>query len=96
MLSFIYLLQDGSEIPSMSLIGETKLSILRELASGPSHGYAIAEELGMSHGGIYTHLKELQEESIIEVKEEQEGGRGKKMYDLTENGHLLLRALGEN
>lgn len=80
----------------MSLIGETKLSILRELANGPSHGYAIAEEVGMSHGGIYTHLQELQEESVVEIKEEQEEGRGKKMYRLTDNGQLLLRALGEN
>ena len=80
----------------MSLIGETKLSILRELANGPSHGYAIAEEVGMSHGGIYTHLQELQEESVVEIKEEHEEGRGKKMYRLTDNGQLLLRALGEN
>jgi len=80
----------------MSLIGETKLSILRELALGPSHGYGLAEELSTSHGGIYTHLNELQEEGMIEVKEEHEEGRGKKMYRLTDNGQLLLRALGED
>lgn len=65
----------------MSLISETKLSILRELANGPSHGYALAEELGMSHGGIYTHLQELQEEGVIEVEGEQKEGRGKKCTD---------------
>lgn len=80
----------------MSLIGETKLRIIRELTNGPSHGYAIADRLEMSHGGIYTHLKELQEEGMIEVEEEQEEGRGKKIYELTENGQLLLRALGED
>ena len=80
----------------MSLIGNTKLRILRKLSEGPSHGYAIAEELGMSHGGIYTHLNELQEEGMIAVEDEQEEGRGKKKYKLTENGQLLLQALGEN
>ncbi|PSP87433.1 transcriptional regulator [Halobacteriales archaeon QS_4_69_34] len=80
----------------MSLIGETKLGILRELRDeGPAHGYAIADELNLSHGGIYTHLDELREEGMIKVEEEQEEGRGRKMYELTENGELLLEALGE-
>lgn len=80
----------------MSLIGETKLKILRELKNGPDHGYAIAEEIGVSSGGIYTHLNELEEERMIAVTEQRESGRQQKYYELTENGKLLLKALGED
>ena len=80
----------------MSLIGETKLNILRELKNGPAHGYAIAEEIGVSSGGIYTHLNELEEEGMITVTEQRDEGRKQKYYKLTENGELLLEALGEN
>jgi DNA-binding PadR family transcriptional regulator len=80
----------------MSLIGETKHNILRELKNGPAHGYAIAEEIGVSSGGIYTHLNELEEEGMITVTEQRDEGRKQKYYKLTENGELLLEALGEN
>jgi DNA-binding PadR family transcriptional regulator len=80
----------------MSLIGETKMGILRELQDGPAHGYALAEALEMSSGGIYTHLNELEEEGMIEVAEQRESGRQQKYYELTENGELLLEALGED
>ena len=80
----------------MGLIGDTKLEILRELTNGQAHGYAIAEEIGVSSGGIYTHLNELEEEGMIAVTEQREEGRQQKYYKLTENGELLLKALGEN
>jgi DNA-binding PadR family transcriptional regulator len=32
---------------------------------------------------------------MVEVQAAQEGGREKKTYRITENGRLLLRALGE-
>lgn len=80
----------------MGLIGETKLDILRELKNGPAHGYAIAEEIGVSSGGIYTHLNELEEEGMITVTEQREEGRKQKYYELTESGELLLEALGED
>jgi DNA-binding PadR family transcriptional regulator len=78
----------------MSLIGETKMDILRELKNGQAHGYAIAEEIGVSSGGIYTHLNELESEGMITVVEQREEGRKQKYYELTENGELLLEALG--
>jgi DNA-binding PadR family transcriptional regulator len=80
----------------MSLIGETKMAILRELQDGPAHGYAISESLDLSSGGIYTHLNELEKEGMIEIAEQRESGRQQKYYELTENGRLLLKALGEN
>lgn len=76
----------------MGLISEAKLEILREIQSDPSHGYGLAKELGMSHGYIYTHLKELREEGMIEVAEEREG---KKLYCLTTRGEYLLKAFND-
>lgn len=80
----------------MSLIGQTKLLILLELANGPRNGYQIADEVGISKGGVYNHLGDLEEAGMIEVAEKQEGGREAKTYEITENGLLLLKALGES
>ncbi|WP_049936325.1 PadR family transcriptional regulator [Haloplanus natans] len=79
----------------MSLVGETKVSILLELADGPKHGYQIADNLDISKGGVYNHIQDLKEEGMITLLEKQEGGRGQKTYEITENGRLLLEALGE-
>lgn len=76
----------------MSIVGETKLGILKNLYQGPSHGYDIAEAVNTSHGGIYTHLQELEDADLIEMFKEEED---KKIYRLTENGEMLLKALGE-
>lgn len=79
----------------MGLVHETKLSILKELAKGSSNGYQISENTGVSKGAIYSHLQDLQEEGMVKLVAEQEGGRQKKTYEITENGLLLLEALGE-
>lgn len=74
------------------LVGETKLAIMRELARGSKHGYALADSLDISKGAVYTHLQDLQDAGMVEVVEVEEEGRGKKVYELTENGQLLVRA----
>ena len=79
----------------MSLIGETKLNILLRLREGPTHGYELADELGISKGYVYQHLEELQEAGMIELKQKETEGRQRKFYRLTENGELLLTALDE-
>ncbi|MGB9986566.1 winged helix-turn-helix domain-containing protein [Salarchaeum japonicum] len=79
-----------SSFKQMGLVPETKVRILEALEEEPAHGYLLAEKLGLSHGYIYTHLKELREEGMIEVVEESEG---KKVYGLTQNGEYLLLAL---
>lgn len=76
----------------MSIVGETKLGILNELNGGPSHGYDIAEAVEISHGGVYTHLQELEDADLIEMFKQKDD---KKIYRLTENGEMLLEALGE-
>ena len=74
----------------MGLVPETKVQILVALDEEPAHGYLLAEWLDLSHGYIYTHLKELRDEGMIEVVEE-DGDR--KIYGLTESGEYLLMAL---
>jgi DNA-binding PadR family transcriptional regulator len=76
----------------MGLVPETKVRILEALDEEPAHGYLLAEKLDLSHGYIYTHLRELREESMIEVVDETEG---KKVYGLTQNGEYLLLALAD-
>lgn len=79
----------------MSLISETKLHILLRRHEEPTHGYDLADELGISKGYVYRHLEELQDAGMIEVHEEETEGRKRKFYRLTENGEMLLKALGE-
>lgn len=53
----------------MALVPETKVRIFETLAEEPAHGNLLAEKLDLSHGYIYTHLKELHDEGMIEVVE---------------------------
>ena len=76
----------------MGLVPETKIRILEYLSSEEAHGYEIAKELNLSHGYIYTHLKELREEGMIEIEEERDR---KKVYRLARNGEYLLKALSD-
>ena len=76
----------------MGLVPETKVRILETLADEPAHGYLLAEKLDLSHGYIYTHLKELRDEGMIEVVEE---AADRKIYELTESGEYLLMALAD-
>jgi DNA-binding PadR family transcriptional regulator len=59
----------------MSLIGSTKLKILKHPQTGPAHGYEIAKNIGVSSGGIYTHLDDLREEGMITVAKRENEGR---------------------
>ena len=79
----------------MSLIGDTKRDILLRLRDEPTHGYTLATELDISKGYVYRHLEELQDAGMIEVHESESEGRKRTTYQLTENGELLLQALGE-
>ncbi|PSQ18562.1 transcriptional regulator [Halobacteriales archaeon QS_8_69_26] len=79
----------------MSLIRDTKRDILLRLRDEPTHGYTLAKELEISSGYVYKHLEELQDAGMIEVENQETDGRQRTTYRLTENGKLLLKALGE-
>lgn len=67
-----------------------EVRILESLDEEPAHGYLLAEKLDLSHGYIYTHLKELRDEGMMEILEKRDG---KKVYGLTKSGKYLLMAL---
>ena len=77
----------------MSLIGETKLELLRMLSEEPRHGYALHRELQLTSSTVYTHLDDLEAAGVVEQTTVVEGTRGRRPYRLTENGHQLLDAL---
>ena len=82
----------------MALVDDRKVNLLLHVdQNGPLTGYAIAtsDEINYSKGYIYDVLDELSDEGMIEVAERETGGRKRIQYQLTENGRLLLRALGE-
>ena len=76
----------------MGLVPETKVRILESLADEPAHGYLLAERFDLSHGYIYTHLNEPREEGMVELVEDRDG---KQVYELTQSGEYLLKALTE-
>ncbi len=64
----------------MSLLGATKESILREIDGEPKHGYAIADTIGISKGGVYSHLQDLEEAGMVVVDDIEKDGRRVKTY----------------
>jgi len=73
----------------MKIIGKRKLRILEEIEKNPSHGYELANRLGVSLSSIYEHLKDLREYKLVEVEEQEK----RKVYRITEKGRYLLKAL---
>lgn len=73
----------------MPLLSKTKMRILIELSKGELHGYELARKIGIPVTGIYYHLKELADESLI--VSETSGRR--KVYSLTVKGKSLISIL---
>jgi PadR family transcriptional regulator PadR len=74
--------------------------LLAVLAStGPLHGYSIIDELSRRSGGsfslpegtIYPALHRLEREGLLASRWSQEGGRRRRVYELTARGR---RAVG--
>ena len=72
----------------------SRFFVLRTLHDGPTHGYALLENLKIfthgccapAYGTIYPILKELLEGEYAVVKPDNEGGRPRKVYELTSRG----------
>lgn len=81
----------------------TKFLILNTLHQEPCHGYAILERLKQftqdcctpTYGGIYPVLKQLVHGEYAEVRSETEGGRKRRVYELTEKGRSAYRTAVE-
>jgi PadR family transcriptional regulator PadR len=80
-------------------MGLSRFFILRTLHEGATHGYALLEDLKIftqgcctpAYGTIYPILKELEEGKYATVRLVNEGGRQRKIYELTPRGHLAYQ-----
>ena len=73
----------------MVIVSTVKRRILEEIRRNPCHGYTLSQKLGIPLASIYEHLKELREKKLIESTDEDR----KKIYQLTEKGQMLLKAI---
>lgn len=71
------------------MLGKTKLKILQIIAQSPQHGYALSKKLGVSISSIYDHLKDLEKSGLVKAEEKE----SRKLYSMTTNGEMLLKAL---
>ena len=87
------------------LQGTLDLLILRTLAAGPMHGWAISQRiqqvtgdvLQIAQGSLYPALHRLEEEGWIEAEwGSSEANRQAKFYELTKTGRKQLTAEEEN
>lgn len=81
------------------LQGTLDLLVLKILAQGPSHGYAIAQKilvssrqtLDVQQGSLYPALHRLEKKGLIASEwNESESGRMAKVYALTKTGRKQL------
>ncbi|MDO5626967.1 MAG: PadR family transcriptional regulator [Mobilicoccus sp.] len=84
--------------PSDWLRGVLQVAVLRILAEGPTHGYAIATALeesgfGVVKGGtLYPLLSRLEAAGFVTTRWEQgESGPGRKYLELTGDGRLEMQ-----
>jgi PadR family transcriptional regulator PadR len=85
--------------------GTLDLLIMRVVALGPIHGYAIAqriqqmsrEALQVQQGSLYPALHRLQYKKLLAAKwQASETGREAKFYELTASGRAYLKDETEN
>lgn len=77
----------------------SRFFILRTLHKGATHGYALFDNLREftqgcctpSYGTIYPILKELEDGKFANIKVVNEGGRERKVYELTAKGELAYQ-----
>jgi PadR family transcriptional regulator PadR len=84
---------------NMNLKGSLPLLILYTLSKGPNHGYQIAKSikqqsegvLDFKEGTLYPTLHTLEKSHFIQGYNEDEAGRTRRYYRLTESGSKMLR-----
>lgn len=82
----------------MNLKGTLAMLILQVLATGPKHGYRIAQEIKVLSGGalqfgegtLYPALHAHENHGLVESYERMENGRRRRYYRLTEAGERAL------
>jgi PadR family transcriptional regulator, regulatory protein PadR len=83
------------------LRGTLDMLVLKVLALGPSHGYAIAQRLQqiskeffqVHQGSLYPALHRLEDQGWLQAKwKESETGRQAKFYELTRKGRKKMQS----
>lgn len=91
----------GAKPPNALLHGTLDALILKTLAGGPRHGYAIAkfiedassETIVIEEGSLYPALYRMERRGWLEAEwGESELGRRAKLYRLTDQGFAQLAA----
>src|SRR6201987_2142817 len=89
-----------SEAQIELLKGTLDMLVLKVVALGPSHGYAIAQRLQqisrdffqVHQGSLYPALHRLEDRGWLQAEwKESETGREAKFYSLTKSGQKQLR-----
>jgi PadR family transcriptional regulator, regulatory protein PadR len=83
------------------LKGHLDLLLLSVLAGGPAHGYAViravrersAQELTLPEGTVYPALHRLEEADLLCSYWAEQGGRRRRLYELTAGGAVVLERL---
>lgn len=81
------------------LRGSTATLVLSVLSRGALHGYGLVKELEslsagvltFKEGTLYPILHTLEREGLVAAEWERDGGRERKVYDLTDGGRGELR-----
>jgi PadR family transcriptional regulator PadR len=96
---------DMSEAQAELLKGTLDLLVLKVVALGPSHGYAIAQRLQqiskdffqVHQGSLYPALHRLEERGWLQAEwKESETGREAKFYSLTKKGRRKMEEEARN
>lgn len=80
------------------LKGHLDLLVLAAVHSGPSHGYAVIQELkrksrgefDIPEGTIYPALHRLEADGLLSSRWEVRGPNRRRVYQLTQKGRLAL------
>jgi PadR family transcriptional regulator, regulatory protein PadR len=86
------------------LQGTLDLLVLKIVALGPIHGYAIAQRINqisrdvlqVQQGSLYPALHRLEKRGLLSAEWREVGGREAKFYSLTRAGRKQLGAEQEN
>jgi PadR family transcriptional regulator PadR len=74
------------------------IQLLRIIQARPTWGYRIKKQveaefnIKLRHGVLYPMLNSLERRGFLESKKQQEGGRARKVYAVTEEGKIYLQA----
>ncbi len=73
------------------------IQLLRIIQAQPTWGYKIKKQvetdfnIKLRHGALYPTLSSLEEKGFVECSKQQEDGRFRKVYTITENGKIYLQ-----